>query len=97
MNKTLLKSIWALLAGFIVVVILSIITDTALMQSGIMKQPLEQNSNFFIGLIVLYRSLFSITGSYITARLAPNKPMRHAMIGGAIGLILYSRGHRELG
>jgi len=26
-----------------------------------------------------------ILGSYVTARLAPNKPMNHAMIGAAIG------------
>jgi uncharacterized membrane protein YfcA len=31
-------------------------------------------------------------GSYITARLAPHKPMKHALIGGAIGMVLATIG-----
>ena len=86
MNKKILKSIWAVLAGFILVVILSTLTDLVLIRTGIMKQPFELNSVFFILLVVGYRCLYGITGSYLTARLAPNRPMRHALAGGVIGL-----------
>ena len=35
-----------------------------------------------------YRFLFDVAGSYLTARLAPDRPMRHALALGAIGLVL---------
>jgi hypothetical protein len=40
----------------------------------------------------IYRTVYAILGSYITARLAPDRPMAHALIGGIIGLILGSVG-----
>ncbi len=88
MNKSTLKSIGAILAGFIFVVAVSIVTDIILTQAGIMKHPFDQNTNMFIGLVILYRNVYSTIGSYITASLAPSKPMRHAMIGGFIGFVL---------
>src|SRR5258707_624496 len=39
-------------------------------------------------LATAYRIVFGIAGSYITARLAPDRPMRHALLGGFIGLAL---------
>lgn len=35
---------------------------------------------------------YTVLGSYITARLAPRNPMRHAMILGVIGLIAGTAG-----
>jgi hypothetical protein len=32
--------------------------------------------------------VYGIVGSYIIARLAPNRPMLHALVGGVIGLIV---------
>ncbi len=88
MSKNTFKSIVAILAGFLVVVILSIATDLILNMTDIMKQPFDTNPTWFIILVILYRNAFSTFGSYLTARLAPSKPMRHAMIGGFIGLAL---------
>jgi hypothetical protein len=34
------------------------------------------------------RVAFAVAGSYLTARLAPDRPMRHALVLGAIGLVL---------
>jgi hypothetical protein len=50
----------------------------------------------------VYRTLYGVVGSYITARLAPNRPMGHAMVGGLIGLALSTLGavvtwNKELG
>jgi hypothetical protein len=45
----------------------------------------------FAGALILatvYRTVFGVLGSYITARVAPNQPMGHALVGGIIGLIL---------
>lgn len=85
MNKNILKSIGAILAGFVLVVIISILTDIILMQTGLMKLPLDLNPVWFIILVVFYRSLYATIGSYLTAKLSPDNPMRHAMIGGIIG------------
>lgn len=38
-------------------------------------------------LALAYRIVYDTFGSFVTARLAPRHPMRHALIGGAIGLV----------
>ncbi|NOU47108.1 MAG: hypothetical protein HOO86_08605 [Bacteroidales bacterium] len=88
MKKTIFKSIGAILAGFVFVVIFSVLTDLTLVKTGFMKQPFDLNSSWFIIFVIFYRSLFGTTGSYLTARLAPYKPMGHSMIGGSIGFVL---------
>ncbi|NOU20026.1 MAG: hypothetical protein HOO91_20905 [Bacteroidales bacterium] len=88
MNKTILKSIGAVLAGFIFVAVISIATDVVLTKTGIMKQPFDLNGPWFIISVIFYRSIYTTVGSLLTARLAPNKPMRHSMIGGAIGFVI---------
>lgn len=45
-------------------------------------------SDRLFALATLYRTLYGVIGSYITARLAPNRPMGHAILGGFIGLAL---------
>ncbi len=82
------RSIGALLAGFVVVVVLSIATDLALHRAGIFPALGRSMSNALFLLATAYRTLYSVVGSYITARLAPNRPMQHALLGGAIGLVL---------
>lgn len=92
MKRNLLKSIWAIFAGFIFVVVVSIVTDIVLTNIGLMKQPFHLNTTSFIAFVVLYRCLYGTTGSYLTAKLAPNRPMKHAIIGGIVGLIIATIG-----
>jgi hypothetical protein len=87
-KRSIGRSIGALLAGFVVVVILSIATDLALHQAGIFPALGRTMSNPLFLLATAYRTLYAIVGSYITARLAPNRPMQHALLGGTIGLVL---------
>lgn len=89
MKKETLKSIGAVIAGFAALVILSMITDSVLEKTGVMKtQPFVENPVWLIVIIVLYRMVFNTLGCYLTARLAPNKPMKHAIILGIIGVVL---------
>ena len=88
MNNIILKSVGAVLAGFAVVVILSTVTDVILEKTNVMKQPFDKNPSWFILFVILYRCLFGIIGSWLTAKLAPRNPMRLAMIGGMIGFII---------
>src|SRR3989339_463644 len=83
MKKETLKSIGAVIAGFAALAILSTITD------GIMKtEPFDENPVWLIAIIVAYRTIFNTLGCYLTARLAPSKPMKHAIILGIIGFVL---------
>jgi hypothetical protein len=84
-----LKSIGAVLAGLVAVFVLSAATDAVLESTGIMKtHPFADNGTGFILLVVLYRQLYVAIGAYITAALAPDKPMTHAMILAGIGFVL---------
>ncbi len=82
------KSIGAIGAGFVLVFFLSIATDIVLYATGLMQQPFERNSTSFILVVIAYRTFYGILGSYLTASLAADRPMFHAMIGGWIGLAL---------
>lgn len=89
MKMETLKSIGAVIAGFALLVILSMTTDIILEKAGIMKtEPFVENPVWLIAIIILYRTIFNTIGCYLTARLAPNKPMKHAIILGIIGVVL---------
>ncbi|MEY3648113.1 MAG: hypothetical protein RLZ13_998 [Bacteroidota bacterium] len=89
MKKELLKSIGAVLAGFALLVTLSVLMDSLLEKIGALKtDPFNENPSWLIVLLILYRTIFNAFGSYLTARLAPNKPMKHALILGSIGFVL---------
>ncbi len=92
-----LKSIWAVLAGFLVVVLLSTMTDSLLESAGLFPQP-DANAympGWMLFLALLYRSAYTVLGGYVTAMLAPQNPMKHVKvlavigtIGGVIGMIV---------
>ncbi|MGH2568785.1 MAG: hypothetical protein ACRDGA_10620 [Bacteroidota bacterium] len=42
--------------------------------------------------VIGYRALFSLIGCYLTAKLAPQNPMKHALVLGGIGLVFASLG-----
>ncbi len=88
----MIRSIGAVLAGFVAVIILSIGTDAALRTAGILP-PLEQRvPDALLLLATAYRTIYSIAGSYISARLAPNRPMRHALALGVVGFVASTAG-----
>jgi hypothetical protein len=89
MNKSIFKSILAIIAGFALGAILSIGTDFLLDKLGIMSmENFKQNSITIILLVILYRFTFNVIGCYLTAKMAPNKPMTHVIIIGIIGTVL---------
>jgi hypothetical protein len=82
------RSIGALFAGFVAVVVLSIGTDMALHAAGVFPALGRTMSNGLFALATVYRTLYGVVGSYVTARVAPDRPMGHALVGGLIGLAL---------
>ena len=89
MNPTL-KSTGAVLAGIIAGAALPTITDVLLRMAGIFPlfNPNEPLSNSLLFLATAYRTIYGVLGAYITARLAPNRLVGHALVLGAIGLVV---------
>jgi phosphate/sulfate permease len=87
-----MKSVMAVLAGFVVVVVLSLGTDALMHASGVFPPLGEPMSDSRFVLATLYRVAYAILGSYVTARLAPSRPMAHALVGGVIGLAIAAAG-----
>lgn len=83
-----LKSIGAIVAGIIVIFALSTITDAILENSGFMKLPFASNPLWLMIFVTLYRNVYVLAGSYLTATLAPDKPMKHSVILASIGFVL---------
>jgi len=87
----ILKSIGAVLTGMIFIVVTHTGTDKILEGAGIFPPP-DQGLHITWMLVtaLVYRVLFQVAGSFLTAFLAPSKPFQHGMIIGVIGLILGS-------
>ena len=86
------RSVGALLAGFVVVLVLSLGTDLALHAAGIFPPLGQRMSDALFILATAYRTVYAVAGSYVTARLAPDRPMGHALVGGLIGVALSTLG-----
>ncbi len=92
MKKTF-RSIGAVVAGVITIVLLSVVTDAILENLGVFPPPTQ--GLFITWMLVLafaYRSVYAVIGSYITAALAPEKPMKHSMILGVVGTVMSGLG-----
>lgn len=86
------RSILALLAGIIVGIVLSMGTDFGLHAVGLVPSLKERWPNQLLALATAYRSIYGVIAAYVIARLAPNRPMGHALLAGALGLVVSSLG-----
>ena len=86
------RSIVAVFAGMLTVVVLSLGTDLALHAAGIFPALGDRMSDSLFMLATVYRTIYAVLGGYITARLAPNRPMQHALLNGLIGVALSALG-----
>ena len=87
------RSILALAAGFAVNVALSLATDLGLSAIGILpalgQQPMNDAQS---ALAAAYRTIYSVISAYTVARLAPYRPLEHALTGAGIGMVLATAG-----
>lgn len=88
-----LKGIGAVLAGMIFIVLSHTGTDFLLEKLGIFTSPDQGfHTTWMVVTATIYRSLFTVAGGYITAALAPNRPMYYATILGVIGIVAGTAG-----
>ena len=85
MNK---RSIWAVIAGVLVTIIVTTLVDIILHTTGVFP-PIDQPINNALALLATsYRIVISVAGAWLTAWLAPSKPMKHALVLGVVGTLL---------
>jgi hypothetical protein len=82
------RSLAAIVAGLVVIFVLSIGTDQILHATGVFPPWGQPMSDSLFVLATLYRVVYGVLGCWVTARLAPARPMAHAMALGAIGVVL---------
>jgi len=91
MNEThrrMLRSIGAVLAGLVAIFILSTGTDAVLHATGVFPPFGQPMSDTLFLLAMGYRIVYGVATSYLVARLAPDRPMRHALAFGVVGVVL---------
>jgi hypothetical protein len=87
-SRHLPRSTAAVLIGFFSVAVFSLATDQVLHVLQVYPPWGEPMWDPKLNALALaYRTVFTILGGYITARLAPHKPMKHVVIVGIIGTI----------
>jgi hypothetical protein len=91
MNSTI-KSILAVVAGLVFIGLTHTATDAILESLGVLPKGHLHVGAGLILFVIFYRFIFSILGCYLTARLAPENPMKHALILGGIGVLLSAAG-----
>ena len=86
------RSTGAVLAGLLVIVILSTLGDVVLHAIGVFPPWGQPMSDSLFLLATAYRIVFSVAGCYLTARLAPDRPTQHALVLGVIGIVISGAG-----
>ena len=82
------KSVWAVFAGVLFVIIVTTIVDVLLHVTGVYPPKSQPMTDALALLATAYRVVISIGGAWLTAKLAPRDPMKHALILGAVGVVL---------
>ena len=87
-----LRSIGAVFAGLLFIFIVTTLVDVVLHATGVFPPWREPMSDALFALATAYRIVISIAGCYLTARLAPDRAMGHALTLGAIGAVISAIG-----
>jgi len=83
-----MRSVGAVVAGVLFIIVVTTLVDIVLHVTGVFP-PMSQPINDRLALLATsYRIVISVGGAWLTARLAPQRPMKHAMILGFVGVVL---------
>jgi len=87
-----LRSIGAVVAGLLFIFVVTTIVDVVLHATGVFPPWGKPMSDGLFGVATAYRIIISVAGCYIAARLAPDRPMAHALWLGVIGVVISAIG-----
>ena len=83
-----LRSAAAFFAGVLTIVVLSTLTDLVMHECRVFPPEGQPMATGLWVLASAYRALFAIAGGWATARLAPSRPVAHAVALGCLGVVL---------
>lgn len=86
------RSVGAVFAGLVFIFATHMGTDAVLHATRIFPPVGERMSDPLFAIAFGYRFIFSVGGCYLTALLAPRRPLMHALILGGIGVLLSAAG-----
>jgi dipeptidyl-peptidase-4 len=88
-TKRLGRRVLSVVTGILVGAVPAVATDLALVVAGIFpvvgKAPVPDH---LLLIATAYRAAYGILGGYATARLAPDRPMRHVLVLGVLGTLV---------
>ena len=84
----MLKSVWAVFAGVLFTVVVTVAVDQVLHATHVFPQETVPLTNGLSLLATAYRFVISVGGAWLTAKLAPQNPLKHAIILGVVGTVL---------
>jgi hypothetical protein len=85
----MVRSVAAIAIGFCFIVLLSLGADALMRQAlpNLFDPSGRMTQAPVLGIVLVYVAAIAMTGCYLTARLAPARPLRHALILGGFGLL----------
>src|SRR5262247_324215 len=90
--KNRVKGVGAVLAGFLAIVIITTATDMAMHATSVFPPLKEPIGDALFLLATGYRIVYGVAGYYIAARLAPDRPMPHALALGVVSVVASALG-----
>jgi len=90
-RQRLVSSTLSVVAGFVATAILSVGTDEVLYAIGVLRRGSLDDYRLQL-LELVYRSVCVLVGGFITGSFAPSRPVRHALIYGALGFAVSTVG-----
>jgi hypothetical protein len=87
MPSTTGKSLLAVVAGLVFVMVVTTVVDVLLHVVGVYPPAGQPMGDGLAVLATAYRVIISVAGAWLTARLAPDRPMRHALVLGWLGVL----------
>jgi hypothetical protein len=84
----MMRRIGAVLAGLVTIAVLDNAIDAVMHLTGIYPPYGQPMRDSLFVLATAYRAVDSTLGCFITARLAPDRPLAHALTLGGIGVLL---------
>ena len=82
------RSIGAVIAGIVVGIALSLVTDLLMHRLGYLPPFGQPASSGELAVAAAYRTVYGVIAAYVCARLAPGRPLLHAMVLGALGFVV---------
>ncbi len=82
------RSVFAVLAGIAAGIAITVATDFLLHAIHVFPPWDKRVPDALLVLATVYRTAYAVGASFLTAYLAPNRPIQHAMIGGWLAFVV---------